>query len=276
MKHIFLSISCPGQFKDLIAFELSKFGNLIFLENENGLETSFKNNSIIKTKINDFLLHIQTLIPQITFDFSFIEHENWNKVWEKNFSPEILANKYYIKAPFHNSQNNELTEVIIIPSMAFGTGHHETTAMMVELMETIDFVNKHVIDFGCGTGILSIIAEKKGSKDIIAIDNDVESVKSTRNNINLNTCYCIKTKKASLKMFESSRFDIILANINLNILKKYAGTISNCLKENGKMICSGFRINDLMELENSYKKLSLYIEKTIIKNEWAAAIISGK
>jgi len=273
MDYTQISIFCEDAYHDLLIYELSTFGNISFTEEENVLDAFFVRNNQLTKEICSKLAFYKDKIIGFDYKINFVEHQNWNQVWEKSYQPAIIAEKYIISAPFHSSSESNKTNIIIKPAMAFGTGHHATTSMMIELMEIMSFKDKTVADFGCGTSVLSIIAEKKGASSIIAIDNDPDSIKSSRENLKLNNCNKIQRKKGSGRQIKSGNFDIILANINLNTLLKFKKTLAESLNNGAFLICSGFRNEDISVMTTEFLKLSLSVKKIRTENEWAALLM---
>ena len=159
---------------------------------------------------------------EISYEKLEIENRNWNASWEANFDPVEIAQQLYIRAPFHEQKENFNSTIIIQPKMSFGTGHHQTTFLMCEAILRLDLVGKKVLDMGTGTGVLAILSEKKGSKDITAIDIEEWSIENCEENIVLNECTFIDTICGDVNLIDGKKFDVILANINKNILKKHS------------------------------------------------------
>lgn len=205
-----------------------------------------------------------------------LKDQNWNQLWESSFKPISIDNELFIKADFHQTDKKYNYVIEINPKMAFGTGHHETTYLMSRLMlqNKIQFIDKNVFDFGCGTGILSILASFIGAQQILAIDNDPNAVESTLDNININ-----KTVNVTCKLMNqpptSNKFDIILANINLNTILNHLPILAHSLSNKGHLWCSGFFLNDLQQIEEEAKNfnLNLIIKETL--NNWTCAIFEN-
>ncbi|HEY6978383.1 MAG TPA: 50S ribosomal protein L11 methyltransferase [Chitinophagaceae bacterium] len=203
----------------------------------------------------------------LTYSKNFIEQKNWNEEWEKNFEPVIIDDFAAIRAAFHKPVKNVEHEIIITPKMSFGTGHHATTFMMIQQMRNIDFKNKSVFDFGTGTGILAILAEKLGAEKIIAIDNDEWSINNAKENIERNNC-----KKIQLELrnspISSHKFEVILANISKNVILQYLEMLSHSLTESGQLLVSGLLKEDEADILNIILKLNLRHIHTFFKDKW--------
>lgn len=171
------------------------------------------------------------------------QEENWNKIWEENFDPVVVGQFCTIKAPHHNINPSTTHTITINPEMSFGTGHHETTFMVIELMAALDFKDKSVLDFGCGTGILAILAEKLGASVVDALDNDEKCIRSALQNGERNKCKKLKTKLGGLYEMDSG-YDIILANVNRAALCEAVTPFSSILNIPGSLIISGILKED--------------------------------
>lgn len=199
---------------------------------------------------------------------------NWNAEWEKNFEPVVVGNLICIRAPFHEENKNVIHEIVIMPKMSFGTGHHQTTQLMCAAMFEADFKNKRVLDMGCGTGVLAILAHILGAKDILAVDIDEWSVENCIENCAANNCADIEVKKGDIDLLEKeNNFDIIVANINKNILKKHIPVYSKKLNAGGKLFLSGFFKTDVDELSELAKASQFKTETLNSRDEWAMLVL---
>lgn len=209
-----------------------------------------------------------------TFTTKKTEQVNWNEEWEKNFSPVIVNDSCIIRAPFHTLQKKYEYDLIIMPKMSFGTGHHDTTFLMCKNMLEHDFKNKSVFDMGSGTGVLAILACKLGAKNCVGNDIDDWSVENAIENCANNNCTGIKIVKGDAGLLEpkTEQYDIILANINKNVLKSYISRLSACLKKEGRLFISGFFKTDCEELINLASEHYFKLHKQELKNDWAVLI----
>lgn len=202
----------------------------------------------------------------------FIPDQNWNKVWESNYPPVIIADKCYIRAPFHESRPSMEYEILIKPKMAFGTAHHETTSLILEYILKNDFINKKVLDMGCGTGILAILASFKGAASITAIDNDKWSFENSTENIDANRIENINVILGGCEAIpDNEKYDIILANINKNILLRDMKFYNDALIVGGEIVFSGYYDTDLSDIELESRKYGLKLINKFEKNRWTAA-----
>ncbi len=256
--------------KDLLIEDLSKIGYESFQEDEQYIKAYIKLEifDINKVKLLDVNKFDNTTID---FSHKIVEQKNWNEVWEKNyFKPIIVDNKCIIKSSFHNIEHNCKYEIVINPKMSFGTGHHETSYLVIKYILSTDFKNKTVLDMGCGTGILSILASMCGAKKVCAIDIDEWAYNNSLENITLNNISNIEVKQGDRTLIKDENFDIILANINRNILLNDINYYSKCLNKNGLLIMSGFYSNDLNIIENEANKNELKLIDKKEKNNWIA------
>lgn len=201
-----------------------------------------------------------------------IAHENWNQVWESNFEPIRVGSDIGVRASFHEALVDCKYEIVITPKMSFGTGHHETTQMMLEYIGEIDCTHKSVFDFGCGTGVLAILATMKGANKIIGIDNDAWSVENAIENCRNNQADDIEISIQDISEIHQ-RFDIILANINLNILLEYLPQMKSLLNEGGLIIMSGIFVSDISQLKSKFESLGMQQVSMKQKKDWAALCI---
>ena len=210
---------------------------------------------------------------------SVIKKENWNAKWESEFQPISVyypnSSKpfVYLKAGFHASNNDFEYNIEVTPKMSFGTGHHATTYLMVEQMSTINFEGKSVIDFGTGTGVLAILAEKMGAKHILAIDCDDWSIENTIENIEKNHCQAIETVKA-FTIPTGNKADIILANINLNIITDNIKAITDACLPETKILFSGIMLHDEANIVSVLENAGIKVEHIYKKDNWLA-ILAG-
>ena len=235
---------------------------------ENGINAYIKELEFKESLLNQIDLFNKETIS-IELKFKKIPFENWNLKWERDFKPIEIDSNCVIRADFHKKFGKKY-ELIINPRMSFGTGHHETTAMMIKFALKINLKHKSILDMGCGTGILSILASKLGAKKIDAIDNNKLCIENSKQNLLINNCGNINLIFDDKIVKKTSYYDVILANINLNVLIEQIPNYSNILKSNGDLILSGFYVKDIPKIKNKCKMFGLYITDKIQKNEWCS------
>lgn len=250
---------------EILIAELSEISFYAFEEVENLLNAYIKEEDFDEKKLKN-ILSSKTIFTQ-----EIIEEENWNSQWENGIKPVIIKKFVAIRPSFTSAINDVKYDLIITPKMSFGTGHHATTHLMVEMMETINFNDKSVIDFGTGTGVLAILAEKCGASDVIALDFDEWSIRNAAENIEANNCHHIELRQQNgLAGVHPS--DIVLANINLNVLKNEVSSISLATKSGSLFLASGFLINDEDEIRNIFEEQGFVKRKTGQQGDWLAIL----
>jgi ribosomal protein L11 methyltransferase len=252
---------------------LSELGFDSFVEFESGVEAYIDENKFDENRLNEgILLEIsQQIKTEKTIEK--IPFQNWNAVWESDFHPVFVEDKLTILAPFHDHSLAFGLPIIIQPQMSFGTGHHQTTWMMSKILLEMNNIPSRVLDMGTGTGVLAILAEKLGAKDVLAIDIEPWSVDNTIENAQRNNCENIKALCGDIDLIDGYKFDLILANINKNILKSHMEQYAKALESNSKLVLSGFFDTDSEELINYAKQYGLIFDSKIEKETWAALIL---
>ncbi|WP_285009047.1 50S ribosomal protein L11 methyltransferase [Pedobacter faecalis] len=257
--------------KDLLIAELADTGFNTFEDTPEGFSGFINKSDFQEDQLREVL---ETLEEGIEYAYSVqeVEAENWNETWEKNFEPLTIAGQCYVRATFHEPHPEYQYEIVIDPKMAFGTGHHQTTTMMMEYLLTQDLRDKSVLDMGCGTGILAILSAKLGAGSLVAIDNDEICYLSTIENAGLNNIGGVEAICGSKEQIPDRFFDVILANINRNILLDQISSYERALKPGGSIFFSGFyELPDLqMIIEACTASGIAYVDHK--KNgEWVAA-----
>ena len=253
---------------EILIAELGFAGFESFVENENGV-TAY----IQKEDWNSEILENISVLSSDEFSVGFSKKEiaqtNWNSEWEKNFEAIQVDDLVSIRAPFHEDKKLQY-DIIIEPKMSFGTGHHETTHMMIQHLLRLDLENKSTLDMGCGTGILAIFAEMKGAKPLDGIDIDNWCYLNSIENAERNNCKHITFYEGDASLLSDQKYDVIIANINRNILLNDMKTYTNCLLENGVLLLSGFYKEDIPTIDAEVSKHGLQLQKTIERNNWVS------
>ncbi|WP_312136335.1 50S ribosomal protein L11 methyltransferase [Sphingobacterium sp.] len=267
----FTSSSIEDWQKDLLISELAEIGFDTFEDIDGGFEAYIPSANLDIQALESVLL---SEVDGFDLDYQVkeIEEKNWNQLWESNFNPILVDNKCYVRATFHEDRPEFPYQIIIDPKMSFGTGHHQTTSMMLSFILENDFNAKEVLDMGCGTGILAILASKRGAKQLLAVDYDPICVESVVENVQLNNVDNIVAKLGSKEAIEGLTFDTILANINRNILLDQLETYSTCLANGGELYLSGFYDGEDLEiLKQKADSVGFqYVENKVLDN-WCAA-----
>ncbi|HAT63707.1 MAG TPA: 50S ribosomal protein L11 methyltransferase [Flavobacteriaceae bacterium] len=255
---------------EILIAELGYAGFESFIETEEGVLAYIQ-----KEEWNEDILKDIQILESDEFEISHsskeIEQVNWNEEWEKNFEPIVIADACAVRAPFHKPFNVQY-EIVIEPKMSFGTGHHETTFMMLQFILENTFEGKTVLDMGCGTAVLAILAEMRGASKVDAIDIDDWCVENSEENVLRNHCKYISVKLGDASVLPTSEtYDTIIANINRNILLNDMEIYSKGLKMGGELYLSGFYKEDLPIIIECCNKLGLQFVENKEKNNWIAA-----
>ncbi|WP_319512607.1 50S ribosomal protein L11 methyltransferase [uncultured Draconibacterium sp.] len=256
--------------RDVLNAQLAEIGFDSFVETENGFEAFIPANTFSEENLNTVL---ETFSGDYSFEVKseFIADQNWNKEWEKNyFKPLVIGGECMIRAPFHTEYPDAKYEIVIEPNMAFGTGNHETTATIIESILQNDLTGKTILDMGCGTGILSILASMKGAKQITAIDIDKWSYEGTCENAALNKITNIEAKLGDASLLGNEKYDLIFANIHKNVLLNDMNAYHSVLNNGGTLIMSGFYTEDINDIVTKAEELGMENAGFVEKNNWVA------
>jgi ribosomal protein L11 methyltransferase len=268
-----LQVICDPEFSEILMAEIAEAGFDTFMENEKGFEAYVEDANYNKEKLEEIKEKYSAFTP-LDFHEDKIEKKNWNEEWEKNYEPILVDDKCLIRANFHIPEKQYPYEIIITPKMSFGTGHHQTTYLMVKNQLEMDHQNKMVMDAGCGTAILSVMASKLGAKHVDAFDIDEWSVVNGNENAEVNGCKNISIRQGKITdlTFETN-FDIILANINKNILLDEMHQYASYLPKGGLLLLSGFYEQDIPDLLKEAGRYSLQKVRTDSRENWAALLL---
>ncbi len=253
---------------EILMAELANLKYESFVENGDGLLAYIQENDWNENDLSSI-----NIIKNGEFDIKFshkkIEQQNWNKTWEENyFKPISIGNQCVIKSSFHTNYPDAEYIINIDPKMAFGTGHHETTSLMIREILNLDVRDKSILDMGCGTGILAILSAMKGATDILAVDYDIWSYNNTIENTKLNNINNIKVLHGDINVLDNKKYDIIYANINKNVLLKDIPEYAKRLNKGAYLIVSGFYESDFEDIEKVAKKCNLKIQNLESYNNW--------
>lgn len=261
-----------SEFKEILVSILLNYGFDSFYESDTFFKAYIAKTDFNQIELKDYLNTIDSDYKLHEFNIEQLENKNWNEEWESNFPAVKISDKLIIRASFHDYDPTVEQEIIINPKMSFGTGHHETTSGMLEMMMELDFKDKNVIDIGCGTGVLAIYASMQGAKKVTAIDNDAICVENTIENNNINSIDNIDVYLNDVSALTDLKADIILANINRNILLNDIKHYYNSLINDSILMMSGFYNSDLSLIDEECNNYGLKRQKTIEKNTWIIAL----
>ncbi|MAZ28935.1 MAG: 50S ribosomal protein L11 methyltransferase [Cytophagaceae bacterium] len=254
--------------RDILIAELGELGFESFEETSEGLNAYIPSSGAKQLKIDELWL-LQNDEFSISYSRLDIEPVNWNEEWEKNFQPIEVDGKCTVRAPFHPRPDTEF-DIVIEPKMSFGTGHHETTHLMIKHLLKLDPSGKKTLDMGCGTGILAILAAMKGAGPIEAIDIDPWCVENTQENCERNGFKDIKVGLGDVKLITGKQYDLIIANINRNVLLDDIPTYAGCLTEKGILLLSGFYTDDIPQINSVCNAHGINFIMNYEKNNWVA------
>ncbi len=254
------------ELQQMLIAQLSEAGIEGFEENETELLAFVPQETFDPDKVKEIADRFT-----ISFTIKEIKEQNWNAIWESNFDPVVVDDFVAIRAGFHEPQKGVELEIVITPKMSFGTGHHATTYMMMRQMRTLDFAGKKVFDFGTGTGVLAILAEKRGAADVFAIDYDDWSIENAAENCQNNECTRVRLQLAD-NAAEAGKADIILANINKHVILENLEHLKNNLNDGGIMLLSGLLTSDEEDIVKAALPLSLHILGKEVMNNWICLV----
>ena len=263
--------------RDLLIADLGDIGYDSFVETDNGFQAYIPSDNYDERILKIILFNYQSQ-ADISFNTEYIAEQNWNALWESNFEPIVINNCCTIRAPFHKGLPKTEYEIVMEPKMAFGTGHHHTTFLMLQALLEIPLKNRQVLDMGCGTGVLAILAAKRGAKKFVdAIDIDIWSKNSTLENAKRNrVSQKIRVLLGDAALIQRNKYDLILANINRNILLDDMSTYSAGLKPLGVLIVSGIYETDVDTIVAEAARCGLCEITRRSRHSWAMAAFQKK
>lgn len=264
--HFDVSPKEPGA--EILLAELGERPFESFVETETGL-TAYIQEDLWTEDVLDGLFLLTSPDFTVTHTVEEIEQVNWNSEWEKNFEPIDVDGRCHVRAPFHPASGAEF-EIVIEPKMSFGTGHHETTHMMIQHLLETDVTGMKALDMGCGTAILAILAEMKGAGPIDAIDIDNWCYLNSIENAQRNGCSKISVYEGDASLLAGKHYDLIIANINRNILMADMATYVQCLNQGGTLLLSGFYEADIPHIDASCTENGLTFAAKHRRNDWVA------
>ena len=266
--------SVPEGFDEILTAELAEIGFDSFSEEE-PLFLAYIPEADFNEMAVQQVVQKYSVLKDIIWSVTRMPYKNWNEVWESSYEPVLIAGRCYIRAPFHPASRIQdpasCFEIIIEPKMSFGTAHHETTALMIEALLEEEVKGQHVLDMGCGTGVLAILAHKLGASTVVAIDNDTWAFENASENVLKNEAVSVHVIKGDVNAIPKELFDLILANINRNTLVEQISVYSEALQPGGRLILSGFYSEDLPDIEACAARHGLSFSASRKENNWTAA-----
>jgi ribosomal protein L11 methyltransferase len=269
MNYLELQLQVSPEFADILVAELAEIGFESFTEEAEGLNAYILTDQFDDATLQALVARYASLTP-LAYEVKEIEKQNWNETWEQNYEPIEVEGQVRVRASFHPENKNFAYEIVINPKMSFGTGHHETTSMVLAHQLEIAHEGKHVLDVGSGTGILAIMAEKRGAAYVSAFDIEEWAAENARENVELNGCSRVVVRQGTIETEPPALYEVVLANINRNILVREIPIYATFMTPQATLVISGFYEQDIPEIEavaiaEGFDKVSV---KT--KNNWAS------
>jgi len=276
MNHLEVKLILSPEYTEIVMAELAELGFESFVETEEGLDAYIPENEFSEENIQEMLARYQPMTP-IDFSWQRLEKKNWNAEWESNYASIEVGDAVRVRALFHEPDARFRHELVITPKMSFGTGHHETTWLVMNEQLGLSHAGRAVLDVGCGTGILAILARKLGATELLAFDIEEWAVENTRENFSLNEA----TEQAEVvqgtiaDVPADRRFGGILANINRNILLSEIPRYAQHLTPDGWLVVSGFYETDAPDIIAKAESIGLTFQRMNTRNQWAM-VVFGK
>jgi len=268
-----IAVACNPEASEILIAELSETGFDTFMETPGGFEGFVEGEAFDAAGIEEIRSRYSQHLP-FTYILDRVEKENWNEQWERNVEPVIVDNRCLVRAAFHQPDRQYPHEIIITPKMSFGTGHHQTTWLMLFLQLELDQSGKDVMDAGCGTAILSIMACQRGASFVDAFDIDEWSVTNGAENLETNNCPQVRLRQGTIRTLDFDRtFDVILANINKNILLDEMAEYARRIRPGGQLVLSGFYLNDADDLVKAAQPFGFSEQRREVRENWCALVL---
>jgi ribosomal protein L11 methyltransferase len=272
MDFIELTVEAPRELADMLVAELAEVGFDTFEDNDAGFCAYTTEEAFNRDAVAEIMARYAG-IGELDYSHRVITRQNWNAEWEKNFQPLVIADRVSVRAPFHPKPDGVEHDIVIMPRMSFGTGHHETTALMLENQLDVDHRGKRVLDMGCGTGILAIMAEMLGARQVLAVDVEPWTVENARDNAAENQCRTIECRLGGVEtLADEAPFDLILANINRNVLLEDMHEYSRLLPAGKPILFSGFYEEDLDKITDEATRQGLVYQRHRTLRSWVSAL----
>ncbi|MBC8084219.1 MAG: 50S ribosomal protein L11 methyltransferase [Hymenobacter sp.] len=273
MDFVEVRVVAPPELADILVAELAEVGYNTFEDNEEGFCAYIDEDQFVADTVAEIMSRYEGQ-GEVGYAHRVITRQNWNAEWEKNFEPLVIADKVSVRAPFHAARPDLPYEIVIMPRMSFGTGHHDTTALMIANQLTLDHHGKRVLDMGCGTGILAIMAVRLGAAFVLAVDVEPWTAENAADNALENNVQ----NQVEARLGDSSAltgeepFDLILANINRNVLLEDMGIYGQYLRPGCPILFSGFYEEDLPLIRAAAEQHGLRYQTHRTQNHWVSAV----
>lgn len=276
----YMEVDCrvdpPGEASEILMALLSEIGYSMFEETEAGLKAYIAASDFNRSHLDHLFGELALPGVNIQKEIRQIPYTNWNEVWEQNFQPVRVGKEVYVRAGYHPADLAVRHELVIEPRMAFGTGHHATTMLMMQALLRIEIKGQSVLDMGCGTGILGILASRLGAKEVLGIDNDPNAVENALLNAQNNKTDNMRVMAGDATTIRGMSFDIIVANINRNIILNDLKIYQSTMKPGGILLLSGFYQCDLSSIVAEAESNELRMYNFEVSENWVAALLINK
>jgi ribosomal protein L11 methyltransferase len=271
MDYIEISINGFSGFDpEIVMAQMAELGFESFTESETGIQGFIREDMYREEPVSGYLNEICSE-HGLSYSMQKIPAQNWNALWESAYEPVVIAGKCRVRAPFHAPVPGMAYEIIIEPRMSFGTAHHETTSLMLELLMQEDVEGKRVLDMGCGTGVIAILAQKMKAAQVVAIDNDDWAYSNALDNMEKNDALEVAVLQGDAEAIPLPAYDIIIANINRNVLLRDIPLYAGYLKQPGILLMSGFYEEDLDQIKAASALAGLQYFHHKLDNKWVGA-----
>ena len=272
MNYIELQLRLSPDYTDILTAELAELGFESFVETDEGLNAYITEPDFDEKAVQELIAKYDSQTA-IAYEVSSLEKRNWNAEWERDYEPIEVANQVRVRASFHELDARFRYDIVINPKMSFGTGHHETTAMMLEQQLSLDFSGKAVLDVGSGTGILAVLAAKMSAHNVLAFDIEEWAVENARENAELNDCPQITVFQGTIADVDpTNQYEIVLANINRNVLLAEIPIYTDLLKKDGYLLVSGFYEHDAPDIQQKAIEAGLKPVRSMTNREWTSLV----
>ncbi|MCB0733917.1 MAG: 50S ribosomal protein L11 methyltransferase [Flavobacteriales bacterium] len=269
MSYVEVTVQVLDEWKDIVQAELHELGYSGIWDKGSELSAYIEQDAFNHKAVYDTLAGHGM---ENHFSYQILEDQNWNAVWEANFDPVEIDDRVIVRSPFHTEAPSFQHEIIIQPQMSFGTGHHETTRLVIMAMLGLNFMDKSVLDMGTGTGVLAVLAHRLGARHVVGIDNDLNSVENAQENLKYNTGVDVVYLHGSSDVIPDQSYDIVLSNITKNINVKLLPELVKRVCTGGTLVMAGFLNFDLDEVNQLVVSHNMQLERNISLGDWECLV----